>query len=744
MRAIRDLEQGRVRLPQRRTVTMLADVFGLTDDLRAGFLAAARTGRAPVEGSQRHRDQRCGTQPNRSGPGARSRFPAQLPGAVSDLTGRDRELSLIRAHAGAAVAGDLPASVVVSVHGPPGIGKTSLVVSAGTGARELFPGGQLFIDLRGTDPDPLDSSEVVERFLRALGVPDARIPASLPERSALLRTLTSRVRLLMVLDNAADEAQVRPLLPAGSHCLVLVTSRRPLIGLECVDRIGLDVLPASAGHRLLGTIVGRRIAAEPVEARELVDLCGALPLALRIAGNRLATRPHWPVRHLVERLRDEHQRLTALTAGDLGVRATIDVSYRQLDRAAAQVFRHATLIPGQDFGVDLAAIVAGHDPATTSAALETLVDAGLLGAIGIRYRFHDLVRLYARERLNQEPSPVRRDAEDRILSWLLARTTECGRSLDTEAADPTITPEQRAQARAWLDNEADNWLAALRDGLRLGRHAEVVAATRALHWYSDAATHRHPWVEVFGLGVAAAQAADQPSDEVVLRNFTGWALYFCAERYDDARAVFRQARAQAEQLGDDREQAWAMAYLAAIALRTSEPDEAVALSRRAAAIFSELGFAIGTESALGVLGAGLSALGRCAEALEIHRAALRSYQQRRATGAASTEVGEAMTTMSIAQDLAGLGRLADAEATMSAAQVLFRNCDMPYGEGVAAYRRGLLLRDIGDGDAAVACLQHGADVFAEIGAVSWELRAREALTMPEDTGSGTSAARPLV
>lgn len=392
VRAIRNLERGRVRTPQRHTAHGLADTLGLSGEDRDRFLAASRPGRDAAAGD---------TGPGRTG------VPAELPAAITDLTGRDLEMATVRGHALDTAAGERGAAAVVSVHGPPGIGKSSLAVSAGTELRELFPDGQLFVNLRGTGTEPLDPGEAAARFLRSLGVADARLPASVTERSALFRTLTDRLGLLVVLDNAADEAQVRPLLPAGRRCLVLVTSRRPLTGLECADRIALDLLPVDAGRRLLGAIVGSRTRVEPVETRELVDLCGGLPLALRIAGNRLATRPHWPVRHLVDQLRDQRQRLTALTAGDLGVRAAFDVSYRQLEPDVAQIFRSASLIPGTDFGADLVAAVSGRDPATVPQAVETLVDAGLLtpAPTGGRYRFHDLVRLYARERLAQESPP---------------------------------------------------------------------------------------------------------------------------------------------------------------------------------------------------------------------------------------------------------------------------------------------------------------------------------------------------
>jgi DNA-binding XRE family transcriptional regulator/tetratricopeptide (TPR) repeat protein len=788
VRTVRELEAGRVRVPQRRTAALLADVLNLSEQERSRFLVLARGDRAfrlaprpgaAAEGANAgngavgadaangavvadgangavvadgaeavngangaHADGSAHADDGANGVNRAEPAPAELPAAVADVTGRDPELALIRAHATDVAAGNRSTASVVLVSGPPGIGKTSLAVLAGTQARMLFPDGQIFADLRGTDAEPADPGEVLARFLRSLGVTRDRLPAALPERVALFRTLTTRMSLLVVLDNAADEAQVRPLLAAGPRCLTLVTSRRPLSGLECVERIGLAVLTAEAARDLLGRIVGERVGADPGSAGQLAELCGYLPLALRIAGNRLATRPLWTVRHLVDQLRDQRQRLTALTAGDLGVRAAFDVSYRQLPPAAAAMFRYAALIPGPDFAADLAGAVCGYDPPAALDALEQLVDAGLLLSSGVRYHYHDLVRLYAREHLDREPAVRRNAASDRMVTWLLARTVAAGQALDAESVDRSAAArEWRAAAHTWLAQEADNWLAALHLAARHGRHREVVAATRALHWYSDTATHRHPWTEVFELGVASAEAAGSPADEVVLRNFLGWALYLCAERYSEARATLWRSLAQARDLGDRREEAWALTYLAAIDLRTGRPEQVPAPSRQAAALFTELGYVQGEETAQSVLAAGLAALGQGEQALRIHRMVLKSYQRRRSLGAASTEPGEAGTTLAIAQDLAGLGRYSEAARMYAEARELFRRAGMPHGEAVTAYWEGLLQRDTGADAAAAASLAEAARIFAELGAVSWELRARDALSTVDGETTGVGQGR---
>ncbi len=389
VRTIREMERGRVRTPQRRTVALLADALGLAGADRDGFLDLARAQRCPP------------------GPTARPPLPAvpsELPAAVPELVDREPELAALTRLAAGVTDGSATTSSVVVLHGPPGIGKGSLAVAAGHRLGGGFGDGQLFVDLRGTAPaGPVDPAEALAGLLRSLGLPEAGIPGPAEQRGRLFRTLTHERRLLIVLDDAADEAQVRPLLPAGRHCLTLVTSRRALTGLTGTVRVPLGLLAPDAARRLLASIAGpERLAADPTGTDELVELCGRLPLAIRVAGNRLASRPGSPVAQLVARLRDPGRRLAELATGDLDVRAAFDASYRRLGPTAAGVFRRASLLHGPEFDAALLATVTGATAEVAAACAEELVDAGLLLAREDRYGFHGLARVYARDRLRAE------------------------------------------------------------------------------------------------------------------------------------------------------------------------------------------------------------------------------------------------------------------------------------------------------------------------------------------------------
>ncbi|MGW3808593.1 tetratricopeptide repeat protein [Micromonospora sp. NPDC005113] len=548
-RAVSDMERGHSRAPQERTLAALADALNLSDGDRAGLVELARSGRS---------ESRVG----------RPRV-GELPRGVSDFVGRARELDLLRRHALAASVGG--PTLVVVVHGQPGLGKTAFAVRAAEQLREVFPDGQFYLDLRGTDPVPTPVGEALKRVLRALDVNPRSIADDEQERASQLRAILRERRCLLVLDNAADEGQVRPLLPGLGAGMVVVTSRRLLGGLEGVLRIGLAPLASGESAVLLRAIVGEasdRAAGQEVDA--VARLCGHLPLALRIAGTRLASRPGWTVGHLAERLSDADRRLANLSVGDLGVASAFALSYAQLSDPAKAMFRRLAHVPGVDFAAPIAAVLAQVDLFDAEDQLEELVDLGALRPEGFdRYRFHDLIRLFAADRLHgEEPAEVRAGTERRMVDWLLETAIVAGRWFEPGFGAPPAdwqglvsmaTPEE---AQSWLQVEADNWLAALRSAAAADQHQRVVDVAEAMHWCSDRYVHWGHWSEVYRLSRAAAARLPDRRQEMTHINYYAWAVSTCERRYEESAALAMEAYRLAGELGDTKEQANALHHTA--------------------------------------------------------------------------------------------------------------------------------------------------------------------------------------
>lgn len=409
-RTIRDLEAGRVERPRGATVRLLVQALGLagsrrrTFEMAASNLSPAPAGLAAGPGDRDH--------PGRPSPAREGEMLAfQLPAAVADFTGRsDLTANLCHWLTTPTRRAESPQAVAVAiVTGRAGVGKTALAVHVGHQLRRAFPDGQLFVTLDGANAEPFDSGEALGRFLRALGMDATQIPDRVQDRAALFRARTARRRVLVVLDDAGGEAQLRPLLPGGSGCGVLVTSRSPLTALEGARLVDLDGFNLDQALELLARIIGRaRTAAEPDAATAIVDRCGRLPLAVRIAGARLLAKPHWPLAKLAERLGDERRRLDELAAGDLEVRASVALSYQGLDGLQRRTFRRLGLLEATTFSAWAAAALLDLPVPQAERSLEALTDARLLDVVGrdgigqVRYRFHDLMRLFARERAAAE------------------------------------------------------------------------------------------------------------------------------------------------------------------------------------------------------------------------------------------------------------------------------------------------------------------------------------------------------
>ncbi len=321
--------------------------------------------------------------------------PAQLPANVPDFTGRDFFVQELGAQLATAKTSVMAVSAVAGIGG---VGKTTLAVQVAHQARRHFPDGQLYVDLQGSEAQAAEPETVLGSFLRALGTHDSAIPDTLDERAALYRSTLDGRRILILLDNARDAAQIRPLLPGATGCAVVVTSRAQMVDLAGARLVDLDVMSPEEAFQLFTKIVGvERVQAEQGAARDVLAACGFLPLAIRIAGSRLAARPTWTVSVLAAKLADKRQRLDELQAGDLAVRATLDLSYRQLTAIQARVFRtlgaHSTPV----FSVARVRALLRSSAAEAERTLEELANAGICIPLESgRYRLHDLAWLYAR------------------------------------------------------------------------------------------------------------------------------------------------------------------------------------------------------------------------------------------------------------------------------------------------------------------------------------------------------------
>ncbi|MEU5400814.1 BTAD domain-containing putative transcriptional regulator [Streptomyces sp. NPDC005963] len=404
--------------------------------------------------------------------------PAQLPPALATFVGRRAELGALDG----GLAGPSVAAGIDVVTGGAGTGKTALAVHWAHQVREHFPDGQLYVNLRGyAFGPPLAPYEALARFLRALDTDPERIPGTIDESAALYRSLLADRRVLVLLDNAHNAEQVRPLLPGSAGSLALVTSRDGLAGLTACDgarRLVLDVLPQTEAVELLARITGAdRTRAEPRAAAELAAACGHLPLALGIAAGRLAERPHRTLAEHAAELQDSENRLTAFQIdGDAtsALRVAFDLSYRALQPAPQQLFRLLGLAPDSCISTAAAAALSGSPIAGTRPVLEHLAAAHLVNPAGPdRYRLHDLLRCYAAERATAETGPAERAAaRERLCSWYLHHAEAAARLLTPQrqplpltAVGPWYEPANfttPAEARRWCEIEHSHLLEIVR------------------------------------------------------------------------------------------------------------------------------------------------------------------------------------------------------------------------------------------------------------------------------------------
>jgi tetratricopeptide (TPR) repeat protein/transcriptional regulator with XRE-family HTH domain len=708
IRAISDLERGRTRWPHPDSARRLADALELRGPARAEFFgtlaaAAADVSRLQALPARRGAGADLPPQPDEDADGllqgspdgeqsqaghARAVVPRQLPRLVRPFVGREAELAALTGlldHA----ATSAPAAVVISaINGMAGIGKTALAVRWAHQVAGRFPDGQLYVNLRGFHPSgkPMSSAAAVRGFLDALRVPVEQIPASPDAQAALYRSLLSGKRILILLDNARDAEQVRPLLPGSPGCLVLVTSRSQLAGLIAIEgayALALDVLTEAEARELLARRLGEaRLEAEPEAAAELIGLCARLPLALAIAAARASARPGPWLSALAAGLADSRRRFNALDAGDAAasVRAVFSWSLDALTAPAESMFALLGLHPGPDITILAAASLAGIAPTQAGQALDELTEAHLIAEHSPgRFAMHDLLRAYAAERARSHDSDAgRHDAVCRVLDHYL-HTAHTAALLLNPARDPiTVSPPQpgvqpeeladRQQALDWFQAERLVLLAAISQAASSGFSAHAWqlpwTATTFFHW-------RGYWQDLAATqqsALAAARDLDDQVGQAQAHRHLGRAQVR-AGAYADASAHLAAALDLGRQLGSDTLQARV-----------------------------HLDFAWAFE----LQGRSRDALGHAQQSLRLHRVA--GYRP-----------GEADALNAVGWCHARLGRYQQALDCCGQALAAYRELGDRPGEAGALDSLGYAHRHLGHHAEAIACCQQAIDVHGDAG-----------------------------
>ncbi|GGL00913.1 regulatory protein AfsR [Sphaerisporangium melleum] len=709
--------------------------------------------------------------------------PAQLPAAVNDFTGRRQVVNRLRTllTSGTGTEG-MP---VAAVSGIGGVGKTTLAVHVAHSLHDVFPDGQLYADLRGYGKEPTAPESVLAAFLRALGIPVDVIPDGLAERGALFRSLLADRRMIVLLDNARDAEQVEHLLPGTAGCAAIITSRVKLADLPSARLLDLEVMEPDEALTLFSAVAGaERVGAERAAAMDVVAICGFLPLAVRIVAARLAARPSWTVASLVPRLADERRRLSEMRIGHLAVDATFSLGYRQLDPVQARAFRLLSLPNGPDIGVQAAGAVLSLSPIETEDVLESLVDVSLLEAPAPgRYRFHDLLRLFARKQAEATESPEAAAlALRRLLGFYLTSAQAAHRLAYEGSVIPDHLVATGVPGRVFADaDEAITWLTVEAEALfaTIGQIAEsgpppetllpaadllvamepllesgaylrefvsrteaVIAAARAV---GDAASElRCRYVlgrTLFGgnrLGAAEEQfraaldVASSTGDRIVTGElYNGLAVVAQRRRHhEEALVLFDSALKAYREIGAAAGEALVASYSARDHLGLGDADEAIAAAHRGLAIFAELGSAPGMARARYQLGLVLSRVGRLNEAVVHHAECLDFFR------AGGQKVWEQRVCCRIAETFIAAERYQDATRYAEQALTLSREIGHPYGEALSLMVLGRALAGLGSVRRSGDCLTRALDIFTRLGAP--EADDLRALLEPDQIGDELS------
>ncbi|WP_329275559.1 AfsR/SARP family transcriptional regulator [Streptomyces sp. NBC_00691] len=691
--------------------------------------------------------------------------PAQLPADAFDFAGRAEQVEELSRVLTAPDRTSLP---VASISGMGGLGKTTLALRVAHRIKHEFPDGQLYVDLRGSGLEPADPSAVLGSMIAAMGVAPHALPAMTDDRARLLRTLLDGRRMLLLLDNARDPAQVGPLLPGSAGCAVIVTSRTRLVGIpSAVTAVALEVFATDEAVELLTAIVGAaRVEAERDAAVELVSACGHLPLAVRIVAARLAARPRWQLETMTRRLADERRRIGELRAGDLAVAATFELGYRQLPQEQACVFRLLAPVARPSIGLEVAAAALGLDAYDAEEILESLVDAAMLEAPQPgRYRYHDLVWAFALQ-LGVPPGDGGGEAGIPVLAPLLDHLLAAGRAAFQcmvpgnpdgvfLTSDPAPAPPFAglAEARAWVTAEFECLTHALTLAARspagsaprilrvaadllialtpfgkdvpygqLASAAQALAETaaqrgddhvagRARFVCGNAALQSARLGEAEQFARLAAEACERVGDRVILRqtlNDRGLIAQF-QHRYEDAVHFYDQAIELAVALGHRSGELVTRLNAAQARLRGGRAEEALVACDEALAALREVEDHHGAAYALYVQGMALHELGRHDEAVASHTRCLDLCETWQIRGQ------ESQARHRLAETLRVTGRREEALKEAGRALVLCEQRGAVRDQGLALLVLGRTLADLGDTGAAVVRARQAHMLFTRLG-----------------------------
>ncbi|MEW9529049.1 tetratricopeptide repeat protein [Microbispora sp. NPDC049125] len=744
--AIADYESGR-RLPPADIITAYERHFALQAgqlqrlrDQAVAERAAAEVREALADAGSHQADSGAGERNDAvvRRTAERTTIPRQLPMGTTLFTGRSADIArldeMLTGRPGPAAA------VISAIGGMAGIGKTSLAVHWAHRVRDRFPDGELYVDLRGYHPTgtPLSPDDVLNMFLGALGLPRERIPTGLEQRAALYRTLLTDRTMLVLLDNARTVEQVRPLLPGRGGCVVLVTSRSRLTGLaarEGAHRIVLDLLTADESAELLRRSIGRaRVDAEPDAAAALARHCAYHPLALRVAAER-ANAHDRPLADTAAELADRRARLDVLAPDEdetTAVRAVFGWSYDTLSPDARRLFRLIGLHDGPDIDARAAAALAGTGQREAARLLGQLTGAHLVQQTAPgRYRLHDLLRLYARERATEEDGDgLRTAATRRLAGWYLHSACAARVALSpglppmrpepVELAVPPMSFASHAEALTWCETELANLVAATQAAEAAGLNRIAWQLPTALYGFFDLRKHYGEWVSTHQFALRCARrVGDREAEGRILCNVGN--AYLPMHRLDDALAAYQEALAIFREVGYRQGEAKVLGNLGSTYDPLGRWEEAAEAHQRSLQIFQEIGDRYGEALTVTNIGEMYFRQARFAEAAEQHRRAMAISR------AIPDPHGDARALSNLCAALAGLGDAEDALRYGSEALELFRSLGDRYEEAMLLTRLGDVHDDLADPASATTCRRQALALFQEIGDDRQEARLRDLL-----------------